>query len=103
TAEWSTRSTQSRPVRLSSSYLTFEPLGISTIARKCRSTWSPSSTSCHGCIAQPMIPCDGDGVTLHVRHSRGAAGALQALGVWGHFGAYDDRDRGAPRLPPGRS
>src|SRR6267143_4581815 len=38
------------PVRLSSSYFTFDPFGISMITRKSFSMESPSSTSCQGCM-----------------------------------------------------
>src|SRR5262244_2486625 len=49
------RSTDKRPVALSSSYLTFEPLGISMTARKPFSIASPSSTSCQACM-RPTAP-----------------------------------------------
>src|SRR5258707_2166537 len=41
------RSTLRRPVSLSSSYLTFEPSGISMTAWKSRGTSGPGETSCH--------------------------------------------------------
>src|SRR5882757_4133337 len=55
------RSTLSRPVGLSNSYLTLEPSGISMTAWKSRGTSLPGETSCQACstvdgLARGMSP-----------------------------------------------
>src|SRR5437764_14991098 len=44
------RSKRSRPVFLSSSYLTLEPIGISMTAVNSAGRCSPGVTSCHACV-----------------------------------------------------
>src|SRR5262249_49798795 len=44
------RSSRSMPVSLSSSYLTLEPIGISTMAVNSLGRCSPGVTSCHACV-----------------------------------------------------
>src|SRR5919201_5001836 len=110
----------SKPVRLSSSYFTFEPFGISMTTRKCWSIRSPRSTSCQACITdsvsrrlqgrdlvEPRRGARRDGwqnytkmerteverilVAAEQELARGASVDLRRLGFWRAVEAVKDR------------
>src|SRR2546425_12917114 len=65
------RSTLRRPVSLASSYLTFEPSGISMTAWKSRGTSGPGETSCHAWSKGALLGAGFEQTLSQERERRG--------------------------------